>query len=217
MAARPPDDAAPPPRGAETRRRILDAAARALVQGGGVCEIGDVARLAGVSAGLSYHYFGSKAGLIAALVEDFYDRYEAAVMDVNPKPGAGWADREKIRTGRLVDFLYADALAPLVLGRLAREPEVAAVEADRIARHVALAARNIELAQGRGEIPAGLDAHLLGAMILGGLRQAVGLALAQSHALSSRRPAHDRLARDRLAAQLWQFIAGAARLQEASS
>ncbi|MFC3678203.1 TetR/AcrR family transcriptional regulator [Ferrovibrio xuzhouensis] len=202
-----PHDAAVSPRGSETRRRILDAAARALVAGAGACEIADVARLAGVSVGLSYHYFGSKAGLIAALVEDFYDRFEAAVMDVNPKPGAGWAERERLRLERMVAFHYADALAPLILGRLSREPEVAAVEAARIAGHIKLAAHNIELAQGRREIPADLDAHLLGAMILGGLRQAIGRVLAMP-----RRPG-----RERIAAQLWQFIAGTARLQEAGS
>jgi len=203
----PPHDPATSPRGVETRRRILDAGALALVAGNGACEIGAVARLAGVSVGLSYHYFGSKAGLIAAIVEDFYDRFEAAVMDVNPKPGAGWAERERLRLERMVAFHYGDALAPLVLGRLSREPEVAAVEAARIAGHIALAADNIELAQQRREIPSDLDAHLLGAMILGGLRQAIGQALAMPH----------RPARERLAGQLWQFIAGTARLQEATS
>src|SRR3546814_5190919 len=128
-------------------------------------------------------------------------------MDVNPKPGAGWAERERLRLDRMVAFHYADALAPLILGRLSREPEGAAVEAARIAGHIKLAAHNIELAQGRREIPADLDAHLLGAMILGGLRQAIGRVLAMP-----RRPG-----RERIAAQLWQFIAGTARLQEAAS
>src|SRR3546814_15267975 len=95
-------------------------------------------------------------------------------MDVNPKPGAGWAERERLRLDRMVAFHYADALAPLILGRLSREPEVAAVEAARIAGHIKLAAHNIELAQGRRQIPADLPAHPLGAMLPGGPPTATG-------------------------------------------
>lgn len=186
---------------AATRRRILDAAAVELLAGEGAAEIGAVARRAGVSVGLSYHYFGSKGGLLAAVVEDFYDRFDAAVMDVNPKPGASWGEREHLRLERMVAHYYAEPLAPVILARLSREPEVAAVEARRIARHVELAARNVAQAQGRGEIPRSLDASLLAAMIIGGLRQAIGQALAQQ-----RRPE-----RRRLADQLWDFIAATAR------
>lgn len=198
----PPEPAG---RSGETRRRILAAAAEALTEGQGTFEIGAVAKRANVSVGLSYHHFGSKAGLIAAVVEDYYDRFEAAVMDVNPKPGANWGGRERLRTERMVAFHYGEALAPVILTRLSREPEVAAVEAARIDRHIALAARNIQIAQARGEIPAELDAHLLGAMILGGLRQAIGQALAQP----------TRPAQARLVDQLWAFIAGTARFRAA--
>lgn len=198
-----PPDLPASARGSETRDRILKAAAKVLIAGDGQCEIADVARAAGVSAGLSYHYFTSKAGLIAAVVEAFYDRMEADVMEPNPKPGAGWGERERLRLERMVDFYYAEPLAPLILTRLSRTPDVAAVEAARLARHIDLAARNVELAQQKGEIPADLDAHLLGAMILGGLRQAIGQALGMP-----KRPG-----RDKIAEQLWSFIAGTTRLK----
>lgn len=189
-------------RGGETRDRILAAAAAAMLAGDGDFEIAGMARQAGISTGLSYHYFGSKAGLIAAVVEDFYDRFEAAVMEANPRPGTGWGERERLRLERMIDFHYGDPLAPVVLNRLSRSPDVAAIEAARIARHIGMAAHNVELAQARGEIPSGLDANLLGASILGGLRQAIGQALA----LPQRPP------QAWLADQLWQFVAGAAQL-----
>ncbi|MFN3399151.1 MAG: hypothetical protein ACK4Z4_02315, partial [Ferrovibrio sp.] len=128
---------------------------------------------------------------------------EAAVMEPNPKPGAGWGERERLRLERMVDFHYAEQLAPLILTRLSRTPDVAAVEAARIAGHIDLAARNIELAQQKGEIPDDLDSHLLGAMILGGLRQAIGQALGMP-----KRPS-----RDKITDQLWSFIAGTAQLK----
>lgn len=199
-----PPNAAAAPKGGDTRLKILSAAAEALIAGDGECEIADVARAAGISAGLSYHYFTSKGALIAAVVEQFFDRFEAAVMDVNPKPGVSWGERERLRLERMVAFHYAEPLAPVILTKLSRTPEVAAVEAARLARHIELAARNIELAQERGEIPDDLDAHLLGAMILGGLRQAIGQALAMP-----KRPG-----RERLTEQLWAFILGTTRFRQ---
>jgi AcrR family transcriptional regulator len=165
-------------------------------------EIAAVARRAGASVGLSYHYFGSKAGLLAAVVEDFYDRYDAAIIDANPLPGAAWAERERLRVERLVDFMLAEPLAPLVLTRLSAEPEVAAVEARRLARHLSLGAANIAGAQAKGQLPAGPDPRLRIGMIMGGLRQAIGQALAGPEAWS----------REALAAELWSFVAMAAGL-----
>jgi len=165
-------------------------------------EVAAVALRAGASVGLSYHYFGSKAGLLAALVEDFYDRYDAAIIDANPLPGAAWAERERLRVERLVDFMLAEPLAPLVLTRLSAEPEVAAVEARRLARHVSLGADNIAGAQAKGQLPAGPDPRLRIGMIMGGLRQAIGQALAGP----------DAWPREALVAELWSFVAMAAGL-----
>ena len=39
-----------------------------------------VAKRAQVSVGLAYHHFGSKAGLIAAVVEAFYSRLDEVVF-----------------------------------------------------------------------------------------------------------------------------------------
>lgn len=189
-------------RSAATRRRLLDAAAHELVAGDGRLEIAAVAARAGASVGLSYHHFGSKAGLLAAIVEDFYDRYDAAIIDLNPLPGGDWAARERCRLELLVAFMLTEPLAGLILARLSAEPEVAAVEARRLARHIELGARNIALAQRRGHLPQGRDPRLLVAMIMGGLRQAVGQVLA--HDISRERAG--------LTQELWNFITSAAGL-----
>ena len=73
-------------RGAATQRSLLDAAVAEWSETGEV-EVAAVARRAGVSAGLPYRYFGTRAGLLIALVEDFYGRLEhAAVMRVIQSP-----------------------------------------------------------------------------------------------------------------------------------
>lgn len=201
-AAPPPANCTLPSSGrAATRARLLAAAAVELAAGCGRFEMADVARRAGLSVGLSYHYFGSKAGLLAALVEDFYERYDRVVMQGNPLPGGDWGGRERLRLRAMVAFHYSEPLAPIVLSRLSAEPEVSAVEARWLERHIALAAQNIRIGQARGEIPLETDAELLGAMVLGGLRQAIGQALSRPHRFTS----------EELAGQLWNFVAAAVR------
>lgn len=171
--------ATPTARGAASRERLLAAAGEELVARDGHLEVASVAKRAGVSVGLIYRYFGSRAGLVAAVVDDFYDRLDAAAMAVNPAPDADWAQREHLRTELGVGFHYDEPLATVILSSLGREPDVAAVEARRIARHVNLAARNIERGQQRGEIPPDLDPGIAGALVLGGMRQVLGEVLSR--------------------------------------
>ena len=193
-------------RGALTRRRLIEAAAADLIARGGTAEVASTAARAGVSVGLLYRHFGSKTGLIAAVVEDFYDRLDASVLHADPAPGADWPTRERVRTRRDVAFHYAEPLAPIILSRLAREPEVAAVEARRIAGHIEAAARNIRRGQKTGEIPADLDPELIAAMVLGGIRQALGAVLARA----SPPP------QEAVVEELWRFVVSAVRCAPAS-
>jgi AcrR family transcriptional regulator len=185
-------------RGAATRRRLLDAAERELVERDGGLEVASVAARADVSVGLLYRYFGSKAGLVAAVVEEFYDRLQAEVMDVDPAPSTDWATRERRRMELSVAFHYREPLAAVILSRLSREPGVAAVEMRRIGRLVEDAARNVASAQRRGEIPRDADARTMGAILLGGFRVAMAEALM--------RP--DRPGERELTDELWRFVVG---------
>jgi AcrR family transcriptional regulator len=157
-----------------------------------------------VSVGLIYRWFDSKSGLVAAVVEDFYDRLDATVFDPDPAPGGTWAERERKRTELAVAFHYDDPLAHVVLSRLAREPQVASIEADRVDRHVAAATRNLQRGQQRGEIPTDLDPELVGAMVLGGIREVLRHALAR----------HPRPRREPVIDELWRFIVAAVRFND---
>ena len=114
------------PRGVATRARLFEAARSELIERHGRLEVESVARRAGVSVGLIYRHFGSKAGLVSAVVQAFYKRFEDEVISSNPAPGAEWAAREHRRTVRAVAFHYEDPLAPVVLSRLHLDPAVAA-------------------------------------------------------------------------------------------
>ena len=116
-------------------------------------EVGPVAARAGVSVGLIYRHFGSKAGLLAAVVGDFYVRFDDEVLELDPRPAPAWAERERRRTELAVAFHYEDPLRQVILGRLARDPEVAAVEARHLRAQVARGTRNVARGQRRRRDP----------------------------------------------------------------
>jgi AcrR family transcriptional regulator len=179
------------------RERIVAAALTELIDGEGDFEIADVARRAGVSVGLAYHYFGSKAGLIAVLITDFHDRHRA-VVDHAVDKSLPWPVRERARLEASVDFLYADPATHLIMGKLNSSAEVIAIDTGRRAERIELAARNIANGQRQGYISREIDPSVAGAAIVGGINQVV------AHALSSRK----RPSAGELTEKLWTFIAG---------
>jgi AcrR family transcriptional regulator len=192
-------------RGAAARQRILAAAAEELAATGDV-EVAAVARRAGVSVGLPYRYFGTRSGLLSAVVSAFHDRLDEAVTD-REFDGATWHERERARVTAWVSHLYDDPLAPVVLGRPGGDADSAGTERQRLHQAIEQGARNIARGQRDGDLPAGRDPELLVAAVLGGVHTAVAVAL-------TRTPRPDRA---RVAAELWAFVAGAAGTPERTS
>jgi AcrR family transcriptional regulator len=187
-------------RGEATRTRLLEAAMAELVQRDGALEVASVAAGADVSVGLLYRYFGSKAGLVAAVVADFYERSLKEISEGDDR-ALDWSARERRRTERSVAFYYREPLAPIVLTLLAREGDVAAVEARFITKLVDDAARSVQRGQRQGEIPADLDARMIGAMLIGAFRVAIAEALTRK-----RRPTQTALTEE-----MWRFVVAGVR------
>lgn len=171
-------------KGAQTRAKLLRAAAAELVEANGTLEVAAVARRAGTSIGLTYRYFNNKGALAAAVVEDFFDRQDEAVL-MAPIEADTWRARERRRIELMVAFHYAEPLARVALGGLAREPEVAAVMVERQQRQAAIVAAMLARGQDLGEVHADLDPSVAGAMVLGALREAMRVALAAGEYLSA--------------------------------
>jgi AcrR family transcriptional regulator len=199
-----------------TRERLIRAAETELIRSHGHLEMQAVSKRAQVSVGLAYHHFGSKAGLIAAVVEAFYSRLDEAVFK-EPKPPAaksfstkssaakspaGWAQREKRRIAAYVAFHYDHPFAPLVIGALSRAPEVLDVETAFTSRQLGAGALMLQAAQRDGIVQGHVDPHLIIALMIGGIRQALIGAL-----MSKRRPDPAKLADE-----IWAFMAAALRL-----
>ncbi|MDI9883061.1 TetR/AcrR family transcriptional regulator [Streptomyces sp. HNM0645] len=188
------------PRGAASRALLLRTAAEELA-GNGTLEVAAVARRAGVSVGLPYRYFGTRSGLLIAVVESFYERLAEACM-LREYDDPTWVERESRRVRDWVGFLYAEPLAPLVLGGHVGDGEVAAFQTRRRSVLVELAARNIARAQRTGELPPRSDPELLAAATLAGASAMVSVALTRT----PRPPAEE------VTAQVWAFLRGAVNL-----
>lgn len=193
-------------RAKRSRAVLIEATAAALIDGNGDFELQDVAKRAQVSVGLAYHRFGSKAGLIAAVVDHFYDELEQAI-DLGDVDERDWALRERERLSRLVRFLHGHDLATIVFSTLTRDPQVAVVEAERWRDLIDAAARNLRKGQSRGQIASHHDAGILASLVLGAVRHAVG------HALSAR----PRPTTAALTAEIWTFISRGLGLEPASA
>ena len=189
-----------------TRRRILAAAQELLVEGEGSLEMAWVAKAAGVSQGLAYHHFGSKDGLLEAVVNDFYDRVEDAVLMARLDEIEDWERREQERVSRYIEFLLNDPLGLVVITRLANTPAVAAVEAQRWDVLVSVGARNMAEGQARGAIGGTLDSELLAAMVLGAVRAAVSRVLASGTPQDNKQLARDIWAFARVGLQLEESV-----------
>jgi AcrR family transcriptional regulator len=167
-------------KGLATRARLLECAQREAIRTGGQIEIAAVAEAAGVVPSLVHRYFASKAGLVSALVDEFFDRMHEQVMDENMDDQGTWPEHERIRLERTVRFHYSDPFAVVLYARLAREPAVSRTEATRIARVVGYAAASIRRAQVKGELPADVDPRLAGAAMFGAMRQLMVEALGRT-------------------------------------
>lgn len=164
------------PKGQATRRRLLEAAQH-LLRERGSAEIADVAGMAGVSQSVIYRYFGNKAGLIAAVVNDFYDLYDESVFLAPLAPGASWPERELLRIEQEITFLYDHPLGPVVVAGLLHEAAATRIDAERQRRHAEMAARNIRRGQRSGELSRSINPDLVGAAVIGALRAVMAAAL----------------------------------------
>lgn len=171
-------------KGQATRARLLAAAAEELRRHGSV-EVAAAAARAGVAQSVLYRYFAGKDGLVAAVVDDFYDQYarevfdDALTDDAELPAGATWPEREALRLVREVEFLYAHPLGRPIATGLLHDAAATRADAARLREHVAAATRNIRHGQRTGELDPAVDAGLAAAAIIGGLRTMLAEALAR--------------------------------------
>jgi AcrR family transcriptional regulator len=186
-------------KGRATRERLLACARDTAIANDGHIEIAWVAEAAGVVPSLVNRYFGSRAGLISALLDDFFDRLHVEVLDLDLDDLGTWVQHERIRLEKGVHFHYTDPVAVVIYTRLSREPAVALTENRHIDSVVKHAAASIRRGQKRGELPSSIDPELAGAAMFGAMQRVMVTAL-------SRTP---RPRPDRIVEVLWRQITAA--------
>lgn len=170
-----------------------------LAKGNGYCEIQAVAKRAGVSVGLVYHYFGSKGGLLAAVVEAFYAPMMDVEFGVEGLANTDWLTQERARAQAYINYHYRHPMAFLITHTLSQTPEILDVEAAFLTHQLHEGARNLRAAKREGIINHGLDPDITVALIHGGIKQALHQALA-----TSPRPEPEILCE-----KIWLFISSA--------
>jgi AcrR family transcriptional regulator len=187
-------------RGERAREQLIAAATEELA-GTGSFEVAAVARRAQVSDGLPYRYFGTRTGLLVAVVDAFYQRFcDTIALRVYAAPT--WAEREHQRIADWVDFLYAEPVAPVVLAGLG-EGELATARGRWLQEMSAIGARNMAQGQRDGEIPLDRDPEYLAAATIGGTNAVIAVCLTRE----PRPPATE------VIDQIWAFVAGAVGLR----
>ncbi|MCB1675342.1 MAG: TetR/AcrR family transcriptional regulator [Halioglobus sp.] len=184
-------------KGKATRERLLAVAMEQAVTSKGHVELAEVARQAGVVQGVVHRYFGSKSGLISAMVDDYYDRFHKQVLELYLNDTGDWAVHERLRLRMGIQFHYAEPLSAVLHSTFVRDPVVARKEAQRIDGVVDLTARGIVRAQRRGELPRHVDPELAGAAMFGAMQAVLSRALNRP-----RRPSPEQLE-----TILWQQVA----------
>ncbi|MGH7611061.1 MAG: TetR/AcrR family transcriptional regulator [Candidatus Dormibacteria bacterium] len=147
----------------QVRRQILEGAARAFARSGfQATSVPEIARSAGVSVGLLYRYFASKAELFTAMCQSEMAAEQEALREslariANPT--------ERLRHGveHYLQLLGEPKGAPLILGALAEAPANAEVrEVVRLRRKMLMEFIRGYLHAGReaGEVAGDLDLEL---------------------------------------------------------
>mgnify|MGYP001163438730 CR=1 FL=1 len=142
----------------DTRRRVIDGAAEAFADlGYERARVTDIAKAAGLSSGAMYNHFESKAGLLAAVVEDHACDH---LLDwAGPtEGGAGLLDLVLEQARRLAaDDRPETPLLIEAVTAARRDPDVLAVLSSQVAEREDVVTQVIALAQATGDAAGGLD------------------------------------------------------------
>jgi AcrR family transcriptional regulator len=141
---------------AETRQRVLDAAARVFAKNGyDGARVAQIAKAAGLSVGAIYNHYPSKAELLAAVVERHSaDQLAQLLMSGEP---AGVLDLIAAQ-GKQLDHgpLAAPLLAEVIL-TARRDPEVAQILLRDVAGRESLLADFVRFGQAAGDVVDDVD------------------------------------------------------------
>ena len=137
---------------------MLDAAAEVFAERGFEgARVAHIAKAAGLSVGAIYNHYGSKAELLAAVVEQHSDRELVDLLAGSDTSAAGVTDLiELLGAGLIADRPSASLLAEVILAAR-RDPALAAGLAEQVTRREDFIADLVRFGQASGDLVDDVD------------------------------------------------------------
>ncbi|WP_338424602.1 TetR/AcrR family transcriptional regulator [Sphingopyxis kveilinensis] len=169
----------------ERRDSLVDAARLVFIEKGfEAASISDIARMAGVSDGLLYRYFGSKRDLLLAVLTEFYER---VIVDLEGQVATsdGFEARLSALVHRHVEVFVGDVdLCRLFIAEVRNFDEYVGSQAHELNRRYTAILMRI-LAEGVAEekVSPAIDGRIVRDMLYGGIEHLAWRHIAAGHPL----------------------------------
>jgi TetR/AcrR family transcriptional regulator, fatty acid metabolism regulator protein len=155
----------------DRRRLLLDAAIHVFARKGyHACRVGDIAKEAGVSHGLLYHYFGSKEEVLRTIFLETWGQMLAAVRGIQEAGGPATDQVRKVAAVVLGSWKLNPDLIRLLVREVARSPHIQE-EIDDIRQAMDELERIVRRGQERGELRTDLPPRLVAWILYGALEE----------------------------------------------
>jgi TetR/AcrR family transcriptional regulator, fatty acid metabolism regulator protein len=155
----------------DKRRLLLDAAVRVFARKGyHACRVGDIAKEAGVSHGLLYHYFSSKEEVLETV---FRETWASMLETTRSIEATGEPARDQLRKVAEVilrTWRRDPDLVRVLVREVTRSPKLQR-EVDEVGHAVDALERIIRRGQEEGELRAELDPRLASLVVYGAIEQ----------------------------------------------
>lgn len=155
----------------DKRRLLLDAAVRVFAHKGyHDCRVGDIAKEAGVSHGLLYHYFRSKEEVLETVFRETWGRMLAAIGEVEQSGDPARVQVRKVVAIVLRSWQLDPDLIRVLVREITRSPHIGR-EVEEIEQAFAALERIVRRGQEEAEFRSDLDARLASQVLYGALEQ----------------------------------------------
>ncbi|NWC92985.1 MULTISPECIES: TetR/AcrR family transcriptional regulator [unclassified Pseudomonas] len=186
------------PKRGTASERVIVAATRLLIENQGYLEINELAQAASCSTGAIYHNFGSKTGVLTAVIDRYNSSLGKIILPATVATNRDtWLASVKASTYATVAFMWGEPMTPVIV-REAINDTGAAAETERwLGLHLEALTAFLSEAKNSGYLPPACDTEALAAGVAGGMRQIMRVFVSRAEP-----PEMDHVARE-----MWEFVA----------
>jgi TetR/AcrR family transcriptional regulator, fatty acid metabolism regulator protein len=155
----------------DKRRQILDAAVRVFARRGyHTCRVDEIAKEAGISHGLVYHYFSSKEEVLETIFRENWEALLAAISSVEESDDPPREQLRKVGAIFLRSWRDMPDLVRVMIREVARTPHLQR-ELDEVDQAFAAIERIVARGQSEGSLRPEIDARLASFVFYGAVEE----------------------------------------------